>query len=42
MLRVIIDGPRDPQYNMAIDEAIMLTREMVNYNTLRLYMCYQY
>lgn len=38
MLRVIIDGPRDPQYNMAIDEAIMLTREMVNYNTLRLYM----
>lgn len=38
MLRVIIDGPRDPQYNMAIDEAIMRMRREVNYNTLRIYM----
>jgi Lipoate-protein ligase A len=38
MLRVIVDGPRDPCYNMAIDEAIMLNRNTVNYDTLRLYM----
>ncbi|WP_338599182.1 biotin/lipoate A/B protein ligase family protein [Sulfolobus tengchongensis] len=38
MLRIVIDGPRDPFYNMAIDEAIMLSREKANYNTLRLYM----
>jgi Lipoate-protein ligase A len=38
LLRVIIDGPRDPQLNMAIDEAIFLTREKLGYNTLRLYM----
>ncbi len=38
MLRVIIDVARDPQYNMAIDEAIMRFRKKINYNTLRLYM----
>ncbi|TRM82809.1 lipoate--protein ligase family protein, partial [Sulfolobus sp. A20-N-G8] len=38
MLRVIIDAVRDPQYNMAIDEAIMRSRKNVNYDTLRLYM----
>ncbi|ACR42813.1 lipoate--protein ligase family protein [Saccharolobus islandicus] len=38
MLRVIVDGPRDPYYNMAIDESIMLSRNSVNYDTLRLYM----
>ncbi|MFN4046640.1 MAG: biotin/lipoate A/B protein ligase family protein, partial [Acidilobaceae archaeon] len=37
-LRVIVDGPRDPQLNMAIDEAIARTRIQVDYDTLRLYM----
>ncbi|AAY79726.1 lipoate--protein ligase family protein [Sulfolobus acidocaldarius] len=38
MLRIIIDGPRDPHYNMAIDEAIMGLRPYVKYDTLRIYM----
>jgi len=38
MLRVVIDGPRDPQLNMAIDEAIARYRRNVDYDTLRLYM----
>ncbi len=37
-LRVIVDGPRDPQLNMAIDEAIARLRSSVGYDTLRLYM----
>ena len=37
-LRVIIDGPRDPQLNMAIDEALMLMRRKAGLDTLRLYM----
>ncbi|MDM7274600.1 MAG: biotin/lipoate A/B protein ligase family protein [Thermoprotei archaeon] len=37
-LRVIVDGPRDPQLNMAIDEAIARARTRVDYDTLRLYM----
>ena len=38
MLRIIIDGYRDPLLNMAIDEAIYLNRENVEYDTLRIYM----
>ncbi|MEB3859818.1 MAG: lipoate--protein ligase family protein, partial [Desulfurococcales archaeon] len=37
LLRVIIDGPRDPRVNMAIDEAILRLRSRVGYDTLRLY-----
>lgn len=37
-LRVIVDGPRDPQFNMALDEAIARLRTSVDYDTLRLYM----
>ncbi|MFZ8795675.1 MAG: lipoate--protein ligase family protein, partial [Acidilobaceae archaeon] len=37
-LRVIVDGPRDPQLNMAVDEAIARLRYTVGYDTLRLYM----
>jgi len=37
-LRVIVDGPRDPQLNMAIDEAIARLRGRIGYDTLRLYM----
>jgi len=37
-LRVIIDGARDPRVNMAIDEAILLLRDRVGYDTLRIYM----
>jgi lipoate-protein ligase A len=37
-LRVIVDGPRDPQFNMAVDEAIARLRYTVGYDTLRLYM----
>ncbi len=38
LLRVIVDGPRDPQMNMAIDEALARLRHQVGYDTLRLYM----
>ena len=38
MLRVIIDGPRDPRMNMAIDEAIARSRRRKDFDTLRLYM----
>jgi len=38
LLRVVYDGPRDPQLNMAIDEAIARLRSRVDYDTLRLYM----
>jgi lipoate-protein ligase A len=38
MLRIIIDGARDPQYNMAIDEAILNLRQEFEFNTLRIYM----
>lgn len=38
MLRVIVDGPRDPQLNMAIDEAIARLRPTMDSDTLRLYM----
>jgi lipoate-protein ligase A len=37
-LRVIVDGPRDPQLNMAVDEAIARLRYTVGYDTLRIYM----
>jgi lipoate-protein ligase A len=37
-LRVIFDGPRDPQLNMAIDEALARYRNRVEHDTLRLYM----
>ncbi len=37
-LRVIVDGPRDPQFNMAVDEAIARLRYSTGYDTLRLYM----
>ncbi len=37
-LRVIVDGPRDPRVNMAIDEAILLARSMTGVDTLRIYM----
>ncbi len=37
-LRIIIDGPRDPWLNMAIDEAIMIHRPYHNFDTLRIYM----
>lgn len=35
---MIIDGPRDPQLNMAIDEAIARLRAEVGVDTLRIYM----
>ncbi|MEM1611541.1 MAG: biotin/lipoate A/B protein ligase family protein [Sulfolobales archaeon] len=38
LLRAVFDGPRDPQLNMAIDEAIARLRSRVDYDTLRLYM----
>ncbi len=37
-LRIIIDGARDPWFNMAIDEAIMYHRPKQSFDTLRLYM----
>lgn len=37
-LRVVIDGPRDPRLNMAIDEAIARSRSRREYDTLRIYM----
>lgn len=37
-LRVVVDGPRDPWFNMAVDEAIMLHRGGCEYDTLRVYM----
>ncbi|MEM3832309.1 MAG: biotin/lipoate A/B protein ligase family protein [Thermoprotei archaeon] len=37
-LRIIIDGPRDPWLNMAIDEAIMIHRPHYDFDTLRIYM----
>lgn len=37
-LRVIVDGPRDPQLNMALDEAVARLRRDLDYDTLRLYM----
>ena len=37
-LRVIVDGPRDPQFNMAVDEAVARLRYSSGYDTLRLYM----
>ncbi len=37
-LRVIVDGPRDPRLNMAIDEAIARQRRSVGVDTLRIYM----
>jgi lipoate-protein ligase A len=37
-LRVIVDGPRDPQFNMAVDEALARLRNTIGYDTLRLYM----
>lgn len=36
-LRIIIDGPRDPWLNMAIDEAIMIHRPSYDFDTLRVY-----
>lgn len=38
VLRVLIDGPRDPWLNMAIDEAIMSLRPRQDSDTLRIYM----
>ena len=40
MLRVIIDGVRDPRMNMAIDEALARARSSKSYDTLRIYMWY--
>ncbi|MCE4610511.1 MAG: lipoate--protein ligase family protein, partial [Desulfurococcales archaeon] len=37
-LRVIVDGPRDPRMNMAVDEAIARLRREAGVDTLRLYM----
>jgi len=37
-LRVIVDGPRDPRLNMAIDEAVATLRGSVGVDTLRIYM----
>ncbi len=37
-LRVIVDGPRDPQFNMAVDEALARLRNTIGYDILRLYM----
>jgi len=37
LLRVIIDGPRHPWYNMAMDEAILLSRRKIGLDTLRIY-----
>ena len=37
-LRVIVDGPRDPRMNMAVDEAIARLRSEVGVDTLRIYM----
>ncbi len=37
-LRVIVDGPRDPRLNMAIDEAVARLRRSVGVDTLRIYM----
>lgn len=37
-LRIIIDGARDPWFNMAIDEAIMHHRPKQSFDTLRIYM----
>ncbi|MCE4612292.1 MAG: lipoate--protein ligase family protein [Desulfurococcales archaeon] len=37
LLRVVIDGPRDPRVNMAIDEAVLRLRKRVGYDTLRIY-----
>lgn len=37
MPRLIIDGPRDPFYNMAIDEAIARHRASLGIDTVRLY-----
>ncbi|GAB6148385.1 lipoate--protein ligase family protein [Stetteria hydrogenophila] len=36
-LRVIVDGPRDPRLNMAIDEALARARARVGVDTLRIY-----
>lgn len=38
VLRVVLDGPRDPWLNMAIDEAIARLRSSSGVDTLRLYM----
>ncbi len=38
VIRVIVDGPRDPRLNMSIDEAIARLRYDVGYDTLRIYM----
>ncbi len=38
MLRVVVDGYRDPIYNMALDEAILRLRSRVGFDTLRVYM----
>lgn len=38
VLRVVLDGPRDPWLNMAIDEAIARLRSSSELDTLRLYM----
>lgn len=37
MLRIVVDGPRHPAYNMAMDEALLLLRGEVDYDTLRIY-----
>ncbi len=37
-LRIVFDGPRDPQLNMALDEALARLRREADYDTLRLYM----
>lgn len=37
MIRLIIDGPRDPFYNMAIDEAMARLRRSLSVDTVRLY-----
>jgi len=38
VLRVIIDGARDPRMNMALDEALARARERKSFDTLRIYM----
>ena len=38
VLRVIIDGARDPRMNMALDEALARARERKSFDTLRVYM----
>ncbi len=37
-LRIIVDGPRHPQLNMAIDEAVLRLRGETGADTLRIYM----